>query len=174
MIDDFRPPIVTDKDRKWALAQKPSWCRFGDLDDDLDDAGDNGEWLDREPRQRSGCEPPNWSMFVAEEIEKFEAHYAGEYRTAHEWSSIWRKGWWPKVSARKRFPKSAPKEYHPFFRQGSPEFARALEVASAHERAMWTRFGVAQFTPDDKRLDHVLGIPKHLTERSKAMTGDKS
>lgn len=144
--------IITDIDRQWALEQMPDWFRLGSVDDAFGEVVDDGGWLDDEPEKASDLEKPSWSMFVAEEIEKFESHYAGEFRSGREWSSIWRKGWWPKVSPRKRFPKSAPKETHPYFLKGTQEFAVALRLASEAESAMWVRFGVAQFKPDDPRV----------------------
>lgn len=148
----MRPPIVTDADREWAMAQMPPWCRRGDLSDVFGELVDDGGWLDIDANSRTEADKPNWSHFVAEEIEKFETNYAGEYRSPDEWSSMWRKGWWPKVSPRKRFPKSAPKTFEPFFRKGTPEFAIALRLATEDERRMWVRFGIAQFKPDDPRL----------------------
>lgn len=41
---------------------------------------------------------------------------------------------------------------HPFFRKGTQEFAIALRLATEDERRMWTRFGIAQFKPDDPRV----------------------
>lgn len=143
-------PIVTDVDRDWAMSQMPPWCRSGSLDDG--ETVDDGAWLDDVDDAQRDLGKPSWPQFVAEEIEKFEKHYAGQQKQAAEWSSIWRKGWWPKVSPRKRFPKSAPKEFHPFFKRGTKEFVRALEVATSPEKSMWQRFGVAQFKPDDPRL----------------------
>ncbi|MBK8772326.1 MAG: hypothetical protein IPM06_18160 [Rhizobiales bacterium] len=148
----MRPPIITNVDREWAMAQMPSWCQRGDLDELCGEIVDDGGWLDREEVFDGERQKPNWSAFVAEEIEKFEQHYAGEQRSPDEWSSIWRKGWWPKVSPRKRFPKSAPKEFHPFYRKGTQGFAIALRLATDDERRMWVRFGVAQIKPDDPRV----------------------
>lgn len=148
----MRPPIVTDADREWAMAQMPSWCQRGDLSELCGEIVDDGGWLDRDEAFGPEKDKPSWSRFVAEEIEKFEERYAGEYRDPREWSSIWRKGWWPKVSPRKRFPKSAPKEFHPFYRKGTQGFAIALRLATDDERRMWVRFGVAQIKPDDPRV----------------------
>lgn len=155
-----RPPLVTNADRDWAMAQMPPWCQRGDLSDCYGELVDDGGWLDGETKTKDELERPSWSMFVAEEIEKFEQHYSGEYRSLDEWSSIWRKGWWPKVSARKRFPKSAPKVFEPFFRKGSQEFAIALRLATKAERSVWVRFGIAQFKPDDPRLAKIHGAKK--------------
>jgi hypothetical protein len=66
--------------------------------------------------------------------------------------------WVPKLNARKLFPQLAPRlPPHPFFRVGSPGFDRALAICSQAEEQLWTRFGVAQFTPDDPRLAFVDG-----------------
>lgn len=156
-MNNLRQAIVTDTDRAWAMAQMPDWCQRGEVSDDL---VDDGAWLDAEPKTQAELEKPSWSLFVAEEIEKFEGHYAGVFKHAGEWSSIWRKGWWPKVSARKRFPRSAPKEFHPFYRKGTREFAIALRLASEDEKRMWVRFGIAQLKPDDPRV-------KTITEGAK-------
>ncbi len=51
----------------------------------------------------------------------------------------------------------AKKEFQPFFRRGTKEFSRAIEVATQQEKMMWQRFGVAQFKPDDPRLKLVEG-----------------
>lgn len=168
-----RPPIVINSDREWAMAQMPSWCQRGDeFDDGPCEIIDDGRWLELKSKQHD-LEKPSWHQFVCEEIEKFEAHYSGEFRSLDDWSSIWRKGWWPKVSARKRFPKSAPKEFHPFFRKGSAEFARAIELANADERQLWLRFGVAQFKNDDPRLKKIQ-TETSISETSKRITGDRS
>lgn len=151
----MRAPLVTNADRDWALEQMPPWCQRGNVSDAYGEIVDDGSWLDDEPKTTGELEKPSWSQFVAEEIEKFEAHYGGQFKSLDEWSSIWRKGWWPKVSPRKRFPKSAPKEFHPFFRKGTQEFAIALRLATETERAMWVRFGIAQFKPDDPRVEKI-------------------
>ena len=161
-MDHLRPAIVSDADRAWSMAQMPNWCQRGEAADDDGELVDDGAWLDGLPVVRDDSEKPSWTVFVSDEIERFERHYAVELRPAAEWSSIWRLGWWPKVSPRKRFPKSAPKEFHPFFRKGTVEFVRALKVATAAEQAMWERFGIAQFKPDDPRLSKI----------SKRTTGD--
>jgi hypothetical protein len=154
-MNSLRQAIVTDRDREWAMGQMPPWCQRGDISDVYGEIVDDGGWLDVEPNADAELEKPSWAMFVAEEIEKFEDHYAGEFKTADEWSSIWRKGWWLRVSPRKRFPRSAPKEFHPFFRKGTQEFAIALRLATADEKRMWVRFGIAQFKPDDPRLEKI-------------------
>lgn len=149
------PPIVTDADRKWALEKCPPWMRM-ESSAGHDEIEDNGEWLDGDSRL-SKPEAPSWSDFVAEQIERFEKFYSGEYKTRAEWSALWRKGWWPKANPERRYPKSAPKTKIPFFRAGTPEFSRALGVATDAERLMWLRHKVAHFMPDDIRLSEVRG-----------------
>ena len=163
--------IVTDIDRQWALAQKPDWFQLGELSDEFCEIVDDGGWLDVEPASEPKDERPSWVVFVAAEIERFESHYAGEFRSADDWSSIWRKGWWPRVSPRKRYPKSAPQVPHPYFKRGSAEFERALKLATPPEHAIWRRFGVAQFEPTDPRLASIIGH-ETITSLSKAMSGD--
>lgn len=150
------PPIVTDADRKWAIEKCPPWMRMESASSGHDEIEDNGEWLDGDSRL-SKPEAPSWVDFVAEQIERFEKFYSGEYKTRAEWSALWRKGWWPKANPERRYPKSAPKTKIPFFRVGTPEFSRALEVATDAERSMWLRHKVAHFMPNDVRLSEVRG-----------------
>jgi len=154
-----RPPVVTDADREWAMALMPPWCVRGGTCEPVSEIADDGAWLEAggAPRKAaaSAADFPDWSRLVDEQIEAFERFFAGQTKTPGEWSALWRRGWWPKVDARKRFPRSAPKVVHPHFAAGTPEFARALAVANRREKAMWERFGVAQFTPDDPRLAQV-------------------
>lgn len=63
--------------------------------------------------------------------------------------------------------------HHPYFRRGSPEFERALKLATPAEAMIWKRFGIAQFTPDDPRLKKIVKASASLTDRSHAMTGDR-
>lgn len=169
----MRQAIVTDADRAWALSQKPDWFQMGDISEECCELVDDGGWLDAPDESAGKDERPRWAAFVADEIERFERNYAGELKSADEWSSIWRKGWWPRVSPTKRFPKSAPKVQHPYFKRGTPEFDKALTLATRSERMVWERFGVAQFAPGDKRLKKIIGKPTGLTDRSHAMTGDR-
>lgn len=167
-----RQAIVTDADRGWALSQKPDWFQMGDLSEAYCELIDDGGWLDVPRKSEDQDGRPKWAAFVANEIERFESHYMGEFRTAEDWSSIWRKGWWPRVSPKKRFPKSAPKVPHPYFKRGEAEFERALKLATAGERVIWQRYGIAQFEPADLRLKKITG-QETLTPRSKAMIGDE-
>lgn len=155
-ISDLRPPIVSDADRKWALSQKPSWARMGCADQE--EVCDDGGWLDADPKVTSHDERPNWSMFVSEQVERFEKFFnqcEDRLKTRGDWSRLWRNSWWQKAHPERRFPKSAPRIPQPFFRAGSPEFERAMALGSPAERRMWQQFGVAQFKPDDPRLSRV-------------------
>lgn len=147
-------PLVTDVDRKWALRQRPAWFPDTDRDEALPEIVDDGAWLDSEAKAK--LPPPNWSQFVSEQVEAFEKFFIGQRKTYAEWSRIWRKTWWPKANPSHRFPKSAPVEVHPFFRHGTPEFARAMTVATDGERRVWKRFG-CQMHRDDDRLKFVRG-----------------
>ena len=80
--------IVTDRDRKWALAQKPDWFQMGDLSEAYCELVDDGGWLDAPSNNENRDERPYWASFVAAEIERFERHYAGEFKSAADWSSI--------------------------------------------------------------------------------------
>lgn len=165
-----RPPVVTDIDRKWALDQCPDWARRSRIEDDADIV-DDGAWLDGEPKPHE-LDKPNWDLFVIEQVERFEEYFAHDRKDPADWSRLWRFSWWPKANPEKRFPKMAPKRLHPFFKKGTPEFARALKVATDSERALWVRFGVAQFVPDDPRLARVqLEAPKPSVRGKVAAAG---
>lgn len=150
-----RPPIVTNVDIEWAMGTMPPWCQRGELAT-LGEVVDDGGWLEDDNQMpENKAQKPSFAVLVAEEVEKFERHYNGESKTYADWTYLWRNEWWPRVNPRKRFPKSAPREIHPFFRIGTAEFDRALKIGTAHECHMWQRFGVAQFKPDDPRLRKV-------------------
>lgn len=134
----LRAPVVTDADREWSAAQCPAWAVRGFPPDD----GKPVRVL-------------FWDWFVSDQAERFERFFCHERKTPGDWCRLWRKSWWPKADPVKLFPKLVPKadrRPHPFFRSGTPEFARALEVATARERWLWRRIGVAQFVPDDPRV----------------------
>lgn len=170
-------PIVTNADRAWALAQLPSWMdRGGDIDgyeNEQDTDDDDGGWLD-EPRKRGGLSAPSGPAFVAEQAEAFEKFFVGEYKTYADWSALWRKSWWPKANPAKRYPNMAPKSpaNHPFFRAGTKEFEKALDLATPEERRIWLRVRVAQFKPDDPRVTQVLAV-RSLTQKSRDIAGDR-
>jgi hypothetical protein len=149
------PPLVTNIDREWAMKQCPIWARRDKIREDDELGGeivDDGGWLD-DKRSSNDRDVPNWDLFVIEQIERFEKFFA-------DWSNLWRLSWWPKANPERRFPMSAPKKFYPFFRKGSPEFARALAVAKPMERHLWEQFGVAQFDPSDPRLPKVIGTKR--------------
>jgi hypothetical protein len=172
-----RPPIVMDVDRKWALEQCPPWAvRATPADHDwLDDGNPD----DAPPvTRKSGV--LIWDFFVTSEVERFERFFADQRKTPADWSTLWRKSWWPKADPRKRYrslvPASAGKP-HPFFRAGTREFEEALKLGTPIERKVWAQVGVAQFTPDDKRVKRLLAMrdePAGLTPLSRAMTGERS
>lgn len=122
-------PIITNVDRLWALMQTPDWMPL----------------------------PPTaaWWDLIINEIERFERHYNGQLAPYAEWSTRWRTLWWPNVRPEKHFRDMVPREFQPFFRAGSDEFARAMDIGTIHERRVWQRFGVAQFKPDDQRLKNI-------------------
>lgn len=151
-------PLVTDADRKWALAQCPPWARVGYTDEDFPEIVDDGGWLERKRAEK--LPTPNWADFVSEQVERFEKFFEGQNKYYDDWSRLWRKSWWPKADPARRWPSMAKKHTEPFFRRGTPEFNRALGVATKEEKPMWLRFGIAQFKPDDPRLEKVMGIAK--------------
>lgn len=153
----MRPCIITDIDRKWALDQVPDWARVGVDFKPHAEIVDDGGWLDADKANRDIDDAPNWEDFVAYQIERFEAANAGQFKPCEEWSRLWRFGWWPNAKPELMFPKSAPKIVCPFFRKGTPEFDRAFRLATEKEKRMWTRCGIAQFLPDDKRLKRIEG-----------------
>lgn len=123
-----RPPIVTDEDRAWAMADKPA----GWDDDALE-----------------------WSQHVAEQAERFEAHFGTDRKPAQEWSGLWRRAWWPKADPRILHPNAIKCDPIPFACRGQPGFDAGMAVASKTERAMFERFGVVQFKHDDDRCNVV-------------------
>lgn len=165
-----RRAIVTNRDRDWALAQKPDWAR---MHDDADgEIVDDGGWMDVETEIKKG--DPTWFDFVIGEVERFEKYFGDEMKSERQWSELWRHGWWPKRKEEWAFMSRKGKgPFHPFFRKGTPEFERALKVATPSERMVWVRFGVAQFVPDDPRLKKVAPPERKLTDRSHAMAGGK-
>ena len=148
-------PLVSDVDRNWAMAQCPSWARVHCDDEDFPEIVDDGGWLDSKPVDKLPA--PNWADFVHEQAERFEKYFQGQDKGYGDWSRLWRKSWWPKADPAKRWPSMAKKEFQPFFRRGTKEFSRAIEVATPQEKMMWQRFGVAQFKRDDPRLKLVEG-----------------
>jgi hypothetical protein len=144
-------PLVSDADRQWAMKQCPHWASVSFEDED-GEIIDDGNWLDGASSTMSRLPKPNWADFVHEQAERFEKYFGYEQKTYEDWSALWRKSWWPKADPYRRWPSMAKKEFQPFFRRGTKEFVRALEVATPEERKMWKQFGVAQFKPADPRL----------------------
>ena len=173
-------PLVTDADRQWALDQCPSWAVRGPsaTPDLADPDGDD------EPRRRTYAEPTQfvWDRYVAAQVESFERFFNGQVKTYADWSTLWRKSWWPKAEPRKfnrkLAPKSDPKNFRTF-RRGELGFEKALLFATPLQRKSWTHLGVVMFRADDPivgKIDKALASapPTSLTPRSLAMTGEGS
>ena len=176
-LSHTRPPIVTDEDREWALAQCPAWAvrAQAQANDWLDDGNP-----DDAPPTKGGPGVLIWDYFVTGEIERFERFYYDQRKTYGDWSTLWRKSWWPKADPARRYASLVPARRgppYPTFRRGEPEFYAALRIASPTERKVWDHVGVVMFKPDDPRLAKIrdiAGKPKSLPPRSVAMTGDHS
>jgi hypothetical protein len=136
--DRLTPPVVHDRDRAWAMAQCPPWCRPGDAaPPPAGEIVDDGAPLDLAPdatadaapagprapaadadggviyaaaavRAAARYEAPAWGQFVDEQIEQFERYFAGDRKSPAEWSRLFRSVWWPKADPSKRYPKSKP------------------------------------------------------------------
>lgn len=152
-----RGPIVTDADRDWAINQCPNWMSRRDYHDGLPDVVDDGGWMDGDADAEPDDDAPSAFNFVMEQLEAFEKYFAGELKTEAQWSYFWRQKWWPKANPVQRFPKSAPKVVHPYWRMGTPEFERAMQVATDLERRMWPKAGFAQVRASDDRLAFIEG-----------------
>jgi|GEM_PF-7051242 len=135
-----RPPVITDEDRQWALDQEP-----GGWSEEV-----YARWL-LLPAATREDDPLTWWKHVAEQIERFEAYFAGDRKTRAEWSGMWRRKWWPEADASIIHPREAPHVPHPFVTVGHPAWADVLAVLTPPERKVAMRFGVAQFKPDDPR-----------------------
>lgn len=127
-----RPPVVTDLDRQWAIDQKP---------------------------ERWEIEAPTlaWEDHVAEQAERFEAHFGNERKPSTEWRGLWRRVWWPKADPSILHPGAAPSIPHPFAKRGEPVWMAALNVLDQKERKIAERFGVIQFRPTDPRASVITG-----------------
>lgn len=159
-----RPPIVLDEERQWALLRRPSWLPPDQVKSDVNELADDDAQLDCPAVERERTW--TWEGVVAHTAEEFEAYYRGEVKTYDEWQGLWRKVWWPKVDPRKYFPKLAPVlPTQPFFKRGSRDFERALEIGAPDELAMWQRFGVAQFRPEDPRLAYLTSGDRDTVRR---------
>lgn len=81
MSADLIPPVVTDADQQWAIAQMPS------------DWDTSFSWLDH----------------VAEQVDRFELFFSDDCKTMAEWSGMWRRKWWPKAEPAILHPTAAPR-----------------------------------------------------------------
>lgn len=149
-----RPPIVTDADRAWAMAQRPAHWQDNpepaDIDADaVDDLDPDGLPIVCErPAQR----PLRWADFVDEQIRHFERCWDMSRKSALEWSIIFRSEWWPKADPTIRHPKTAPHVPHPVIRSDHPAWSSVLAALAPHERRIAERFGVMSFRPNDPRV----------------------
>lgn len=166
-MDDLRPPIVTDVDRKWALDQCPPWAVVGGDEADADEPGEiiDETEFERSARLKAKRERPKvfrWDWFVDDQADSFERFFKHERKSSADWSGLWRRSWWPKADPRKRLPRSMskliPTKPHPFARKGTPAFAVALKLANETERKLFVRVGVAQFAPDDPRAEKLVAV----------------
>lgn len=187
-----RPPVVTDADRAWALAQKPWWFRAGhddatpmidpeecDADDEASDVqiantppvyidADGAEIiLAADVRSARRYDAPRWGEFVDEQCCAFERYFAAERKSPDAWTKLFRTVWWPKADPSKRYPHSKPLRVpscgYAFLRPGTAIHRAALTFApTAAARRVWASHGV-QFAADDPLL---AGIRKSLTERA--------
>lgn len=153
-----RGPIVTNADRDWAISQCPDWMSRRQYRNQLPEVVDDGRWLDvQADAEGEGDDAPSAFNFVLEQLEAFEKYFAGQTKTEAQWSYFWRQKWWPKARPEQRYPKSAPMVDHPFWRIGTPEFQRALDVATDGERKIWRLAGFAQMRATDERVTYVVG-----------------
>lgn len=147
-------PIVTNVDRDWALAQIPDWARLhNDESEELGEIVDDGAWLDADKIKRQ--QGPSWFVFVVGEIERFEQFFSGQDKSYSEWTALWRNSWWPKRREEWAYKHMTKKKTEPFYRKGTHEFSLALHLATAQEKRMWLRFGIAQFNPEDPRVKKI-------------------
>lgn len=185
---NLRPAIVSNADREWAMRQRPSWCRPGYPEDGDDDGEivDDGQPLDLvqieaegasasfvvevdehgvehyphgSPFTRPRYEAPFWGLFVDEQIEAFERHFAGKRDSADAWSKLFRTSWLSKADPARRYPNSKPLNVPPggyvFLRPGSALHAVALTFApNPTVRRLWLSHGV-QFEARDPTLAEI-------------------
>lgn len=129
-----RPPIVLDIDRAWALAQKPV------------------DWEQKAPDL-------DFELHVAEQIERFEVHFADDRKPHAEWSGLWRRVWWPKADPSILHPDKVDGPAPVMVRRGDAHWSAAMTVLSRSEKALAEQLGVVPFKPNDPRLEHVLRAP---------------
>lgn len=166
---ELRPPVVTDLDRQWALDLKPeTWDR--DVIDrwarayphlaakivpsaDFDEIVDHGEMLESGDWNLPNMPRPlSWAQHVEEQAEAFEAHFSMDRKTWSEWSSLWRRVWWPKADPAIRHPRSAPYVPPIMARSTDAVWPAVLAVLTPDERKLASRLGVMPFKRDDPRV----------------------
>lgn len=125
--------------------------------DALPEVADDDGWLDVDRPTDEKPDAPSAFFYVLEEIESFERFFAGQVKTEEQWSYFWRQKWWPKAKPEQRYPKSAPKIIHPHWRRGTPQFERAMQVATPSEKRIWQMVGFAQIRASDDRLTFIDG-----------------
>lgn len=147
-----RPPVVTDADRAWAMAQKPA--HWVDESEPVDVDADDGLDADGFPIERKAAATSRlrWADFVDEQVESFEAFFRDSRKPSAEWSGLWRRVWWPKADPAIRHPKLAPHVPHPFIRSEHSAWPSVLAALAPHERRIAERFGVMSFRPNDPRV----------------------
>lgn len=179
MINDLRPPLVTEVDRKWALDQCPAWATLDPPDDgEPDEIIDETDEERREREKRKAKISFSWSWFVDDQIAGFERFFSDQRKTYGDWSRLWRRSWWPKADPRKRMPKAAVKliPYDPptIVRRGETGFQFALKLCTEAERRVCEKIGVVLFKREDPRskalTDHI-GSSAEIADR---VTGERA
>jgi hypothetical protein len=141
-----RHPVVTDVDRQWAVGQEPDgWS-----------AEVEARWLEIPEHQRS-FEPLTWAQHVAEQAERFEAHFADDRKPAAEWSGLWRRAWWPKADASVLHPREVPGVPPVLVRRGDDRWLVALTLLTDSERKLAIKLGVMPFKLSDPRIASMAG-----------------
>ena len=87
------PPVVSNADRDWSLAQCPVWAVRGAV-----------IAPDSEPPAKALV----WDRFVAGQIERFEKFFADQRKASSDWSRLWRQSWWPKADPALTHPHLVP------------------------------------------------------------------
>lgn len=140
-MSDLRPPVVTDADRAAALADRPA------------------DWDVSGPLLAKRGPPLEWEHHVAEQIERFERHYAYDRKPAAEWSGLWRRSWWPNadpfVLHPHTNPQAPPDDRYVVIRRADATWPRVLALLSPSERRLSERIGVVQLRASDDRARQV-------------------
>lgn len=143
---DSRPPVVTDIDRQWAMDQEPTgWAEQVEA-----------RWLEIPEHQRP-LEPLTWDQHVAEQAERFEAHFATDRKPAAEWSGLWRRAWWPKADASVLHPREVPGIPPIIVRRGDERWLIAVSMLTESERRLAIKLGLVPFKHDDPRIASMAG-----------------